>query len=46
MGGAEFRLPFLISMYRFGALEAVLRVEMTDEATKPAAERGAIADFW
>lgn len=24
LGGAEFRLPFLISMYRFGALEAVI----------------------
>jgi uncharacterized membrane protein YfcA len=24
LGGAEFRLPFLISMFRFGALEAVI----------------------
>jgi uncharacterized protein len=24
LGGAEFRLPFLISLYRFGALEAVI----------------------
>jgi hypothetical protein len=24
LGGAEFRLPFLIGMFRFGALEAVI----------------------
>ena len=24
LGGAEFRLPFLIGLYRFGALEAVI----------------------
>src|SRR5215212_5840220 len=24
LGGAEFRLPFLVSMYRFGAIEAVI----------------------
>ena len=24
LGGAEFRLPFLISVFRFGALEAVI----------------------
>src|SRR5882757_3703819 len=54
LGGAEFRLPFLISMFRFGALEAVIINKAMSLVVVASAlpfrtstiSVGAIADHW
>ena len=54
LGGAEFRLPFLISMFRFGALEAVIINKAMSLAVVGSAlpfrtgtiSMGAISDHW